>query len=256
MRKRLTSIVALTALVALAIAATASAVLTAPDGNTQSIQVASLPKRLSRTRPAPITLEVTTRTSTVTNPNGVPVPAVEAVIDFDRSASIFAKGYPTCEAALLQSTTTETAMRLCGRAKIGAGTATALIAIGETVFTENLVVTAFNGKPQGGRPVVLLHSYGRAPVQTTAVLVGVTSRYDREGYGPRLDVSIPLIAGGTGALTDFHASIFKKFTYKGVKRSYVTAMCKTGRLKARGKFVYRDGQSLTPNVTQRCVKAP
>ncbi len=256
MRRRLTSIAVLTALAALAAAASAAAVLTAPDGNTQSILVGSLPKRLSKARPTPIKLEVTTKTTTVTHSNGVPVPAVEAIIDFDRSASIFARGYPTCEAAVLQNTSTETALRLCGRAKIGTGTATALIPVGETVFVENLTVTAFNGRPQGGKPVVLLHSYGRAPVQTTAVLVGVTSRYDREGYGPRLDVSIPLIAGGLGALTDFHASIFKTFTYKGVKRSYVTAMCRTGKLKARGKFVFKDGESLTPKVTQRCKQGP
>lgn len=256
MRRRLTPIAVLAALAALAVATSASAVLTAPDGNTQSIAIGSLPQRLSKTRPTPIKLEVTTKTTTVTNPSGVPVPAVEAVLDFDRSTAIFARGFPTCEATVLQNTTTETALHLCGRTKIGAGTATALIALGEKVFTENLTVTAFNGKPQGGKPVILLHSYGRSPVQTTAVLVGVVSRYDREGYGLRLDVSIPLIAGGLGALTEFHAAIFKRFSYKGVRRSYVTQMCRTGKLKARGKFVFRDGESLTPKVTQRCKKAP
>jgi hypothetical protein len=256
MRRRLTLIAALAALAAVAAAATASAVLTAPDGNTQSIATAALPKRLSKTRPTPVTLEVTTRTATVTNPNGVPVPAVRAIIDFDRSMSIFSRGYPTCGAGELQNTSTETALRLCKHAKIGGGAATAVIPIGEKVFVESLTVTAFNGKPQGGRTVVLLHSYGRAPVQTTAVLVGVVTRYDREGYGPRLDVSIPLIAGGVGALTDFHTGIFKTFAYRGRKRSYVTAMCRTGRLKARGEFVFKDGESLTPKLTQRCKQAP
>ncbi len=42
-----------------------------------------------------------------------------------------------------------------------------MIPIGEKVFVESLAVTAFNGQPQGGKTVVLLHSYGRAPVQTT-----------------------------------------------------------------------------------------
>ncbi len=82
------------------------------------------------------------------------------------------------------------------------------------------------------------------------------TRYDREGYGPRLDVSIPLIAGGVGALTDFQTGIFKTFAYKGRKRSYVTAMCRKGRLKARGKFVFKDGESLTPKLTQRCKQGP
>jgi hypothetical protein len=62
-------------------------------------------------------------------------------------------------------------------------------------------VTAFNRVPQNGKPVVLLHAYGTTPVQTTLVLVGVVSNNGREGYGPRLDVTIPPIAGGSGAIT-------------------------------------------------------
>ena len=42
---------------------------------------------------------MTTTTTSTTDPSGKPVPAVEAVIDFDKNASIFAKGYPTCDAA-------------------------------------------------------------------------------------------------------------------------------------------------------------
>ena len=84
--------------------------------------------------------------------------------------------------------------------------------------------------------MVLLQAYGEVPVQTTQVLVGVVTKYNKEGYGPRLTVSIPLIAGGLGALTDFQAMIFKKFNYKGKQRSYVSSKCpKSKKLKARGQ---------------------
>ena len=132
--------------------------------------------------------------------------------------------------------------------------ATALIPVGDKVFTEPTTVTAFNGVPQGGKPVVLLHTYGQSPIQVTIVLNGVITNYNKEGYGPRLSVNIPLLAGGTGALTDFQTSIGKKFTYKGKKRSYVSAECKKSPLKARGAFTYRDGQSLTAFSTQGCTK--
>jgi hypothetical protein len=254
MRRRLYLSIALAALGGLAVVAAALAVPTAPNGNTQTIDVKVKPSRLSGTRPTPITLEVTTRTTSTTNPSGVPVPAVKAIIDFDRNTAIFSRGYPTCATGKIVNTSTENALQACRRAKIGGGKARALIQLGSQVFVEDLVVTAFNGQPKGRKPVVLLHSYGRAPVQTTAVLVGAVSRYDKEGYGPRLSLNIPLIAGGAGALTDFNTSIFKRFAYKGVKRSYVTAMCKGKRLKSRGEFVFRDGESLTPRVTQRCTR--
>lgn len=253
MRRRLTFIIAVAVLGALLAAGTATAVLTAPDGNTQSILDKVSPNRLSKKKPAPVTLEVTTKTTSTTNPTGVPVPAVQAIIDFDRHMSIFSRGYPTCNLTQIQNTSTETALRVCKRAKIGGGNATALIPVGVQVFVEHLTVTAFNGKPQGRKPVILLHSYGRAPVQTTTVLTGVVSNFDREGYGPRLNVKIPLIAGGLGALTEFHTAIFKRFSYKGVKRSYVSSTCPAARkLKSRGKFVFEDGESLTPTSVQPC----
>ena len=33
-------------------------------------------------------------------------------------------------------------------------------------------------------------------MQTTLVLTGVVKNYNKQGYGPRLDVEVPLIAGG------------------------------------------------------------
>ena len=252
MRKRLTLTAVIAVAAAVAVAATAAAVLTAPNGNTQTLKVKLSPKKLSKTKQTPVTLEVTTKTTSTTNANGVPVPAVQAIVDFDRQAKLFSKGYPTCTPGKIENTSTEAALAACKRAKIGGGKGTALIPIGSQVFVENTRIIAFNAKPQRGRPVVLLHTYGQAPVQVTLILVGVVTNYNKQGFGPRLTVTIPLLAGGTGALTDFYVKIRKTFTYKGKKRSYVSAKCKTKRLKARGKFVFKDGQSLTPKVSQRC----
>jgi len=50
--------------------------------------------------------------------------------------------------------------------------------------------------------------------------------------------------------------IFKKFKYKGKVRSYVSSTCLKKKLKTRGQFIFRDGESLTPSVTQKCVQKP
>jgi hypothetical protein len=255
MRKRAISI-GLAAVMACAIAATAAIAgptVFGKDGNTQAIDVKIAPKKLSKTAYSPATLKVTTKTTTTTAPNGVPSPANRAVVDFDKNAKLFTKGLPTCNAAKLQSTSTEAAIQACGKAVIGSGTGAALLPVGTTVYTEPTVVTAFNGVPQGGKPVVLLHAYGTSPVQTTLVLVGVISNYNKEGYGPRLDVEIPKIAGGTGALTDFSVTINKKYKYQGKMRSFITAKCPNSKkLKARGAFTFADGETLTALSTQSC----
>ncbi len=249
-------IAALVAALATALAATAATagpVVTGPNGNTQSIDVQVRPQKLSKKKFTPGTLKVTTKTTSVTAANGVPIPAVRATIDFDRNARLYTKGLPTCNPSQLQNQSTEAALRACSKAKIGSGKATALLQVGPQVYTVDQTVTAFNGVPKGGKPSVILHTYGTTPIQTALVLVGTVSNYNKQGYGPRLDLQIPLIAGGTGSLTDFQVTINKKWRFKGVKRSFISAKCPNSRkLKARGEFTFRDGESLTALSTQSC----
>src|SRR4051794_29913592 len=123
MQRRSILIAGMASVLVVAIAASmafAGPTVTGKDGNTQSVDVL-VTKRLKKKIPTPATLKVTTKTTTVTNPSGVPSPAVRAVVDFDRNASLFTKGVPTCDASKLQSTSTEDAKRACGRAVIGRG---------------------------------------------------------------------------------------------------------------------------------------
>lgn len=248
-------LIAVSAVLATALAATAAwagPTVYAPDGNTQSIDSQIRPKKLSKTKFGPATLEVTTLTTSTTDPNGVPSPAIHAVIDFDRNARLYTKGLPTCDPGKLQNQSTESAERACRSAKIGTGHALAYLKSGK-VYEVPQTVTAFNGIPKGGKPTILLHTYGTTPLQVSLVLEGTVSNYAKEGYGPRLDLDIPLIAGGTGALKEFNVKIDKKWRFKGEKQSFITAKC-TGakKLKARGTFSFRDGEALTAYSKQGC----
>jgi hypothetical protein len=259
MRKRSTLIAGIFAAAAVAIpvsVAIAGPTVTGSDGNTQSMEVVVSPKKLPKKTFAPATLKVTVNTGT-TSPSGIPSPAVHDVIDFDKSATLFTKGLPTCNSSLLQSASTEVAEQKCGKAKIGSGTSTTLLPLGGTGTPEVTKVTAFNGVPQGGKPVVLLHAYGTSPVQTTLVLVGVVSNLNKEGYGPRLDVTVPPIAGGAGAITFFQVTINKKWNYKGKQVSFISSKCPASKkLKSRGAFTFKDGVTLTALSTQSCTEAP
>lgn len=263
MRKRSTLILGLvvaaaTALAAsVAIAGTVGSGVTTPNGNVQAVGSLITPKKLSKTEFTPAALEVTTQLRNPTSPNGVPKPTVRVVVDFDKNAKLFTKGIPTCDPAKVQSVSTDIAEQQCGKAKIGSGKATALLPVGAQVFTVNQTVTAFNGVPKGGKPVVILHTYGTTPIQTTLVLVGAVTNYNKQGYGPRLDLEVPKIAGGTGALTDFQVKVDRKWTYKGQKRSFISAKCPNSKkLKARGQFIFIDGESSTPTSVQTCKQKP
>ena len=245
-------VLALAGLATLALAAAAAAVPTAPDGNTQTIRSKVWPPKLPKRRFRPTTLKIVARTTSKSAANGVPVPATRAIVDFDRDLRLFTKGIPRCNPGKLQNTSTQAALALCGKAKIGAGNATVLLPIGAQTFVEKAAVTAFNGRPDHGRPSVILHSYGRAPVQTTLVITGTVHNHYKQGFGPRLVLEIPKIAGGTGALSRFAVAIRKKYRYRGKARAFVNARCRDKRLKIRGRFVYSDGQSLTDTYAQTC----
>jgi hypothetical protein len=258
MHKRFTLIAGLAAFAILAIptaAALAGETVTGPDGNTQSLEASVAPKALYKKTASPAALNVEVKTGT-TAASGVPSPAVHDVIDFDQNLSLATKGLPTCSATKLQNTTTEAAEAACGKAKIGSGSATTLLPL-SVLYTEPTKVTAYNGAPQGGKPVVLLHAYGVSPIQTTLVLVGTVSNLGKEGFGPRLDVTIPPIAGGAGVITDFKVKIQRSWTYKGKKMSFVNARCPASkRLKYRGAFTFADGTTIDAPTTQACTPKP
>ncbi|HEY1853968.1 MAG TPA: hypothetical protein VGG40_05215 [Solirubrobacterales bacterium] len=258
MRKRSISVVAaaISATAALtASVALAGPTLSGPNGNTQSIETVISPKSLPKKAFAPASLKVVTDTET-TLANSVPNPTTNVRIDFDKGARIFTKGLPTCNAALLQNVSTEIAEEKCGKAKIGHGQAGALLNTGSRILPIEQTVTAFNGVPKGGKPTVLLHSYGTTPFQTTLVLIGTVSNLNKEGFGPRLEVQVPLLAGGTGALTRFEVTISKRWTYKGKKVSFISAECDNKSFKTRSIFTYLDGQTLSPVNTQSCTQKP
>ncbi|MDX6626299.1 MAG: hypothetical protein QOE56_1288 [Solirubrobacterales bacterium] len=262
MRKRPTLIVGLAVAITAAIVASAAmagpvgAPVASSDGNSQAIGAVIGPKKLYKKIFTPATLEVTTKLTT-SAPGGFPSPTTHVVIDFDKNAKIFTKGIPTCDPAALQSTSTEVALQKCASAKIGSGTAQAVIKVGENLVPAPATVTAFMGVPSGGKPVVLLHTYTTTPAQTTIVLIGKVSNYNKEGYGPRLDVEVPLIAGGNGALLEFNVKIDKKYKYKGEPVSFISAKCPSSKkLKLRSVFTFRDGQTTNPTYLQKCAQKP
>src|SRR6201999_3261049 len=90
MRKRLT--IAISGAVAMAVVTAACAVAAvgpAADGNTQEATISFKPTKLGKKTSTPVTLSVTTKTGTVSEPLGKPVPVTQAIIDFDKGATVF-----------------------------------------------------------------------------------------------------------------------------------------------------------------------
>ena len=183
-------------------------------------------------------------------------PAIRAQVSFDDDLTFFTRGVPTCKESDLTQTTTAQAKAKCGKSQVGAGAATiALAGNPDPAASTPAVVTAFNGVPKNGKPVILLHARADA-FGNTSVLVGVLNKLGRRGdFGWRLDVKIPELAFGS-AITRFQVKVNKKFRFKGKRRSYVSGRCSDGnkKLNYKGTFTFNGSPAKTATDGQPCSR--
>ena len=224
----------------------------APDGNSSTAKVKVFPKKLpkKKRKPAKLLTHVSTDYAhPAVKPQGGFVKRTQ--IWYDDDGKINTKGIPKCTKNLA-NTTMGQAMALCGKAKVGSGTAVATST--QNASIKNCVLV-FNGPKKGGKPTVLLHTRvqgtncdkpkGNNSGSLTILLTGVIKPASGD-YGNQLDVknidSAPL------PLKDFKATV------GGGNSKYIKARChdKDHTLNAKAKFTYSDGQSDTVKSKSTC----
>jgi hypothetical protein len=111
-------------------------------------------------------------------------------------------------------------------------------------FTARGPIVAFNGGIHGATTTLLIHTYVAVPAPTAVVVTVALSRIHRGHFGLHVVAHVPPIAGGAGSPTGFRMTIGREFTYKGDKKSYLTASCPTGVYFAEGKVEFTAGPTL------------
>jgi hypothetical protein len=209
------------------------------------------PTKLPKSTPAPISLKLSGSLATA---DGTHVPALkELFLEFDKHGHIFTKGLPTCTTSQLQSTLTAQAKKVCGDALVGTGKVSAEIALPEQApFNASGPLLIFNGPPKGGEPVLVFHVYAHVPAPTTFVTTAQIGK-GKGKYGTSALVKIPTIVSGQGSLTSFSASLNKSWNYKGKKTALLSASCPSGRLFARGDFLFAGPIKLSGEVIRSCT---
>lgn len=181
-------------------------------------------------------VEVETTTSDAANPAAMPPKATTAQIIFDKKDMKFnTKAVPGCDPSSIAGTTTAAALAACGSAQVGAGSAIAALPFGAggTRTDYPVVVTAFNRSDAKG---ILLHSRVDS-LGTTTVLTGAIS-------GTTLNIQIPPLGGGVGAIAQFQTKVNKK--------DYVQGRCKSKTIKTSSTFTFSDAPAATASDSQKC----
>jgi hypothetical protein len=213
------------------------------------------PQALPRERPAPISVDVDGRISTTDGSQ--PPPLQRLRVELSSSGDIETMGLPVCRAGILQSSSSELALQRCGRAQIGHGKFQANLQFSGRPNLVNGRALVFNGVVDG-RPGMLIHIYISTPVRVTLVIPLKISRGTGR-FGTVLTTRVPKLAGGFGAITQLQLHIGRRYSYRGVRHSYLSAACSAPAgfpgatfTFARGVFSFEGGRTMSAFLSRSC----
>jgi hypothetical protein len=213
------------------------------------------PRTLPREAPAPITVEVGGKISTTDGSH--PPPLRQLRVELNSAGRIETRGLPACAAASLQSTSSELALKLCRPALVGAGTFEAQLQFSGAPILVNGRALVFNGLVHG-HAGMLIHIYIASPVRVTLVIpLAITRRGGQ--FATVLTTNVPPLAGGFGSITQMQLKIGRRYSYRGTRRSFLSAACAApagfpGAVFpfARGTFTFTGGRTLHTVLTRNC----
>jgi hypothetical protein len=255
MRRRLV-IPVLVALLAVGGGAVSRAATVQEHGLVVSFDADFTPHTLPREKPAPVSVKVAGK---VRAADGSHPPALRWLeIMINRNGQLHSQGLPTCSASSLQSTSTATALDRCRSALVGKGSFNAVVSLGREIPTGGKIL-AFNSR-RGGRQALVLHLFAGTPVRFTLVVPLTIGTLKGGQFGTILRAKIPKLASGLGSVTEIDLTIGRRYSYKGKRRSYVSAACNApanlpgGVFNfARARFRFESHQTINPPpLIQEC----
>lgn len=210
------------------------------------------PEALPKHGRAPVTARLNAEVSTRDGSHPPPFKSVDLKID--KTISLDAEGLPVCRASQITASTTATVKKACGGAIVGSGDAEVEVAFPEQApFRATGPLVLFNGGVRGPVTTLLLHAYVNVPAPTAIVVKAKITKIHEGRFGMRIQAEVPRIAGGSGSVTMFDLRVGRRYTYKGKKKSFLSASCPTGIWVAKGQASFKDGTKLAINHFFPCI---
>lgn len=180
------------------------------------------PLALPRQRPAPVSIHLSGR---ILTEDGSPLPQVKRVtIELAGPGQLYTRGLPLCPRARLRHANNRQAMDRCGPALVGRGSLGAEVVIpNQAPFSIQTHLLAFNGRTAVGRRAIWVHAFTKNP-PLSLVLPFVVHR-GRGGYPNVLVAAVPDSVGPLPRLAQFHLNLFRRFSFRGRRHSYISATC-------------------------------
>lgn len=216
------------------------------------------PRSLPRDRAVPVKVRLNTAIRTT---DGSRPPQLRRIsFGVNRYGRITTRGLPTCRPQLLESTNPRVALERCRGALVGRGDFTANVEFPDRdPFPAHGRMLAFNGRA-GGKPAILLHIHGSAPVSITVVLSFKIRHPARGKFGTVLTTKIPRLASDLGYVTSVSLEFDRRYRYRGRRYSFLSARCAApagfpGAIFSftRGTFSFAGGKNVVTTLTRDCT---
>lgn len=214
------------------------------------------PNALPRKARAPIAVSVGGIVKTL---SGARPPGLRKIgIAINRGGHLDTRGLPVCHRSQIDPSTTEEALGQCEAALVGHGSYVGAVALPEqSAFPARGRILAFNTVIDG-QHAILAHIYGGSPIPNTRVIVFHIR--ERGGtYGTVFTGTLPARLNRYGYVKRINLSLFRKFTYRGHHRSYLSAACAAPSgfpgasfPFARTSMIFADGRKLASTLTRSC----
>lgn len=214
------------------------------------------PLRLPRDRPAPVAVRIG---GEIRTDDGSPLPRVTRTeIALAGSGLLSTHGLPTCPRARLRNATGALAMQRCRAALVGSGRLEAEVFVPEQApFTIHASLLAFNGSGRGGGAAVWVHAYSADP--PVSLVLPFLVRHQDGAFRTVLTAALPRAVGTYPHLARFQLNLSRKYTYRGQRRSFLSASCPVppsltaGFLTfARATYSFDDERSLSVDSVRSC----
>jgi len=216
------------------------------------------PRSLPRDRDVPVKVRLNT---SIRSTDGSRPPQLRQIsFGVNRYGRITTRGLPACRPQLLEATNPRVALDRCGPALVGHGNFTANVEFTEREpFPAHGQMLAFNGRV-GGKPAILLHIHGSAPVEITVVLKFKIRHPARGKFGTVLTTRIPRLASDLGYVTNVALEFDRRYRYRGRRYSFLSARCAApsgfpGAIFSftRGTFRFAGGKRIVTTLTRDCT---
>lgn len=214
------------------------------------------PSALPRDSRAPISVSVA---GTIRTLSGERPPALRRIsVSINQGGLLDSRGLPVCKRSQIEPSSTKEALARCGPAIVGHGSFDAEVAFPEQAeFPSNGRILAFNAVI-GGKRAILAHVYGSKPAPITRVVV-FHIRESEGTYGTILTGALPVSLNRWGYLKRISLSLHRDFTYRGQRRSYLSAACEAPAgfpgatfPFAHASMTFEDGRTLSSTLTRSC----